>query len=219
MTGWTSRSALCDLYVELVPVTGASITVFRHPGAQSTICASDELSAALDQLQFDLGEGPRWETARSGLASGSLDVALEAHPKWPIFGAAAAKLGVGAVFSFPITMGTQLFGVADLYRQLPGALDEEATVRAKNVSRRVAAPAAEFARRSAVAEEVPGDAAALRREVHQATGMILMQLDTDAASALAALRAYAFRHGRSVDDIAREVVARRIDFSQNGEWQ
>jgi hypothetical protein len=126
---------------------------------------------------------------------------------------------VGAVFSFPITMGTQLLGVADLYRRLPGPLDDEATVRARNVSRRVAAPAAEFARRSAAAEEVPGDAAALRREVHQATGMILMQLETDAATALAALRAYAFRHGHSVDDIAREVVARRIDFSQNGERQ
>jgi len=220
MTDQTTRSALCDLYVELVPVSGASITVFRHPGAQATICASDELSAALDQLQFDLGEGPRWETARTGLASQSLNLLHDAHPKWPIFGAAAAKLGVGAIFSFPISMGTQMFGVADLYRQLPGPLDAEATVRARNVSRQVAAPAAQFARRSASsAEEAVGAAAALRREVHQATGMILMQLETDATAALAALRAYAFAHGRSVDDVARDVVARRIDFSQDGGLQ
>lgn len=217
MTGQITRSALCDLYVELVPVSGASITVFRHPGAQSTICASDEVSAALDQLQFDLGEGPRWETARTGLASGSLNVPVDAHPEWPVFGAAAAKLGVGALFSFPIHMGTQLFGVADLYRDRPGPLDDEATLRAKKVSRQVAAPAAQFARRSASSPEEPaGEAAALRREVHQATGMILMQLETDATSALAALRAYAFAHGRSVDEVARDVVARRIDFAQDG---
>lgn len=212
-----SGTALCDLYVELVPVSGASITVFRHPGAQSTICASDGVAAALDQLQFDLGEGPRWETARTGLASASLDVRLDLHPEWPVFGAAAAKLGVGALFSFPISMGTQLFGVADLYRELPGPLDDEATARAKNVSRQVAAPAAQFARRSASSpEQEAGEAAAIRREVHQATGMILMQLETDAPSALAALRGYAFGRGRSVEDVARDVVARRIDFGQEG---
>lgn len=210
-----SGSALCDLYVELVPVSGASITVFRHPGAQSTICASDDLSAALDQLQFDLGEGPRWETARTGQATVSLDVHLDAHPEWPVFGAAAAKLGVGALFSFPISMGTQLFGVADLYRMLPGPLGDEATARAVNLSHQVAAPAAQFASRSATSTaEQPGEAAALRREVHQATGMILMQLEIDAPSALAALRAHAFAHDRSVEDVARDVVARRLDFRQ-----
>ena len=215
MTEQNPGSALCDLYVELVPVSGASITVFRHPGAQSTICASDDLSAALDQLQFDLGEGPRWETARTGQATVSLDVHLDAHPEWPVFGAAAAKLGVGALFSFPIGMGTQLFGVADLYRTLPGPLGDEATARAMKVSHQVAAPAAQFASRSATSsEEPPGEAAALRREVHQATGMILMQLEIDAPGALAALRAHAFAHGRSVEDVARDVVARRLDFRQ-----
>ena len=208
-------TALCDLYVELVPVSGASITVFRHPGAQSTICASDDLSAALDQLQFDLGEGPRWETARTGQASISLDVHLDAHPEWPLFGAAAAELGVGALFSFPISMGTQLFGVADLYRTLPGPLGDEATARAVKVSHQVAAPAAHFASRSATSQvELPGEAAALRREVHQATGMILMQLEIDAPGALAALRAHAFARDRSVEDVARDVVARRLDFGQ-----
>lgn len=220
MTEQNSGSALCDLYVEFVPVSGASITVFRHPGAQSTICASDDLSAALDQLQFDLGEGPRWETARTGQATVSLDVHLDAHPEWPVFGAAAAELGVGALFSFPISMGTQLFGVADLYRELPGPLGDEATARAVRVSHQVAAPAAQFASRSATSPvELPGEAAALRREVHQATGMILMQLETDAASALAALRGWAFAHDRSVEEVARDVVARRLDFRQEGQLQ
>jgi len=217
MTEQNSGNALCDLYVELVPVSGASITVFRHPGAQSTIGSSDDLSAALDQLQFDLGEGPRWETARTGRASVSLDVRLDAHPEWPLFGAAAAELGVGALFSFPISMGTELFGVADLYRALAGPLGVEATARAVTVSNQVAAPAAQFARRSAAAQSEAADKApALRREVHQATGMILMQLETDALGALALLRAYAFAHERTVDDVARDVVARRLDFGQEG---
>jgi hypothetical protein len=211
-----TTSPLCGPFVEEVPVSGASITVFGQSGAQSTICASDELAARLDELQFDLGEGPRWEAARTGRASISADLKGDAHPEWPVFGAAANDLGVGALFSFPIRLGTRLLGVADLYRQSPGPLGDEATRRALRLSHRVARPAARYARISAesLAHDEARDAPALRREVHQATGMILMQLDVDAAEALDLLRAHAFTHDRTVEDVARDVVARRLDFRE-----
>jgi hypothetical protein len=210
-----ARATLCEMFVESVPVSGASITVFRDPTVQSTICTSNELAASLDQLQFDLSEGPRWETARTGLVTVSHDLKRDVHPRWPVFGAAAAELGVGALFSFPIRIGGELMGVADLYRDEAGPLGNEATARAIEVSRRVALPAVDRAGRSAEsALERPEDGAALRREVHQATGMVLMQLEVTAAEALAILRGYAFAHGRSVDDVARDVVARRIDFGE-----
>ena len=210
----TPSETLCELFVEQVPVAGASITVFRRPGAQSTIGSSDALSARLDQLQFDLGEGPRWETARTGLPSVSEDVGRDAHPEWPIFGAAAAELGVGALFSFPIRIGTQLLGVADLYRDAAGALGGEATARALTVSHQVAVPAVDAASRSAdSAREAPTAGVELRREVHQAVGMALMQMDIASAEAFAVLRAYAFSHGSSLDAVAREVLSRRLDFS------
>lgn len=215
MNDKTASGSLCELFVELVPVSGASITVFRQPGAQSTICVSDGIAEELDQLQFDLGEGPRWETARTGLASVSGDLSTDRHPAWPVFGAAAAQLGVGALFSFPIRLGTHLMGVADLYRRDAGPLGEDATERAFSIARQVAGPAAERASRSAQAEvqETP-DAPALRREVHQATGMILMQLEIEAAEAFSLLQAHAFAHGRTVEDVARDVVLRRLDFRE-----
>lgn len=52
-----------------------------------------------------------------------------------------------------------------------------------------------------------------RREVHQATGMILAQLNTSASDAKLLLHAHAYASGRSVMDVAEDVVARRIDFS------
>jgi AmiR/NasT family two-component response regulator len=54
----------------------------------------------------------------------------------------------------------------------------------------------------------------MRREVHQATGMILMQLETTATEAFSLLRAHAFSSGRTVEDVAKDVVARLLDFRQ-----
>lgn len=216
MSDETSPGSLCGLFVALVPVSGASITMFRQPGSQSTICSSNEIAARLDELQFDLGEGPRWETARSGRASVCADLRRDAHPEWPVFGHAAAELGVGALFSFPIRIGTELMGVTDLYRETAGPLGDEATARALSLSHRVAVPAADLARRSAeslVANE--GRAApAIRREVHQATGMILMQLDITAAEAFGRLQAHAFAQERTVEDVARDVIERRLNFRE-----
>ncbi|MDP9027016.1 MAG: GAF domain-containing protein, partial [Actinomycetota bacterium] len=187
--------------------------VFRRPGRQSTICVSDRLAVELDRLQFDLGEGPRWESARTGRASISADLRGDAHPDWPVFGAAAAELGVGAVFSFPIRIGMNFLGVADLYRRVAGPLGDEATARALSISRHVAGPAAERATRSADSDAAEArDAPALRREVHQATGMILVQLNIGAAAAFALLQAHAFAQARTVEDVARDVVLRRLDF-------
>jgi hypothetical protein len=211
-----TSNTLCELFVKEVPVSGASITVFGNSGAQSTICTSDEIAARLDELQFDLGEGPRWEAARTGSASISDDLSGDAHPEWPVFGAAASQLGVGALFSFPIRIGTRLLGIADLYRRSPGPLGNEAHLRALSISHRIAGSAARHGSASAdsPAAVETRDAPALRREVHQATGMILMQLEVGVAEAFDLLRAHAFAHDSTVEDVARDVVARRLDFRE-----
>ena len=45
--------------------------------------------------------------------------------------------------------------------------------------------------------------------VHQATGMVMVQLGTDGTSAFAALRARAFQEGRTLQDVAHDVLQRR----------
>jgi AmiR/NasT family two-component response regulator len=56
-------------------------------------------------------------------------------------------------------------------------------------------------------------AVASRAEIHQATGMVLMQLDVGADAALARMRAHAFVEGRLLIEVARDVVARRLLFT------
>ena len=50
--------------------------------------------------------------------------------------------------------------------------------------------------------------------IHQASGMIAAQLDDTMASALARLRAAAFANGRSMYDVAQDVVERRVRFDE-----
>lgn len=212
--GWEWGDDLCAPFVELLPVSGASISVFRDGGNPSTVCSSDAVAARLDAMQFALGEGPRWEVARTGQPAISADVTHDPHPEWPIFGAKIASLGVGALFAFPIMTGAVMMGVVDLYRRTPGILDPTATSAARSLARRVATPAVLEALRSA--ELHPSTertrAPALRREVHQAVGMVFVQLEVTTSEALALLRAHAFATDRTLEDVARDVVDRRIDF-------
>ena len=66
--------------------------------------------------------------------------------------------------------------------------------------------------------DAPADDSPLsRREIHQATGMVLAQAGTSARDALLLMRAYAFAQGRTVRDVARDVVSRSLDFTPEGD--
>ena len=52
---------LCGPCVELLPVTGAAVSTLSGPINNETVCASDDVAFRIDELQFDLGEGPCWE--------------------------------------------------------------------------------------------------------------------------------------------------------------
>jgi hypothetical protein len=49
-----------------------------------------------------------------------------------------------------------------------------------------------------------------RAEIHQASGMVSIQLDVSVADGLVRLRAHAFTTGRPLRDVAADVVGRRL---------
>ncbi|CAN5398376.1 GAF domain-containing protein [soil metagenome] len=214
--GRWAEDDLCRPFVELLPVTGVSISLIGRLSRRVTVCSSDSVAAQLEGLQFDLGEGPQWAVMKSGAASFSADLSPANTTEWPVFAAAAARLGAAALFAFPITMGAVTVGVIDLYRTTPGPLDREAVSLARALATRAAGPAVQAAIRSAEQDNATESAGSptMRREVHQATGMILMQLETTATEAFSLLRAHAFVSGRTVEDVAKDVVARLLDFRQ-----
>ncbi len=214
-----AAGSLCSPFVGFLPVTGASISVVGGPGRQSTICASDTLAARVEELQFELGEGPHWEVLRTGLPVLVPNMGDEEHARWPVFGSSVQGIGVEALFAFPLVMGAVTVGVVDLYRSTPGALGTDAIATALSLAGSVAGLALRLAGWSA-GEEVPidrGMVPELRREVHQATGMVLAQLETTATEAFFRLRAHAFSAGLPLEYVAHEVVMRRLDFRRLAE--
>ncbi len=131
-----------------------------------------------------------------------------------MFSAAVGTTGVAAVFAFPLTLGAACVGVVTLYSSAPrqfGGPEQELCV---SLARAIAGPALRRAVRLADADDSTKGSVELRREVHQATGMILAQLGVSATDAFTRLRAHSFAQGRPVHDVAREVLARDLNFGE-----
>jgi len=202
---------LCQACVELLPVDGASVSVMSDSDYRETLYASDEVIAHIEAVQFTLGEGPCYEAFHGGRPVLVPDLAAAVALSWPLFAAEMVDQPVAAVFAFPLQSGAIRIGAMDLYRRTPGWLSAEQVAIALH-----AVDIATLALLAAQAGTLDGDGQAWadlplhREQVHQATGMVIAALEIPAAQALARLRGYAFSAGRLVDDVARDLVARRI---------
>ena len=100
------------------------------------------------------------------------------------------------------------------YRSTPGVLEPAEVDRGMSLAKAIAGPALDRALSFADAEtsRAPHPPLEMRREIHQATGMILAQLGITATEALLRLQAYAFANERTVRDVASDVVQRNLDF-------
>lgn len=111
-------------------------------------------------------------------------------------------------------------GVLDVYRAVPGPLSQ-ALLPVLEVYAQAATAVllmlTDSGGRPAGAAEL-AELADIRPVVHQATGMIAVQLDVDLTTALLRLRAHAFHAGRPMQHLAVDVVARRLtlDHSTTG---
>lgn len=212
-----SPSSLCAPFVAGVRITGASISVFDPAGRQSTVCTSDPVAARIDELQFEHGHGPQYDVVRTARAVSLPDVDSAALPF--ALGAEFAKLGVAALFALPLVMGAVTIGVVSLYRLTRGDLTPEDHGVIRELTAVTAARAVQQALSAAQQNSAPGDPESgpgsgpeMRREVHQATGILMIHLDTDATEAFARLRARAFATERSLSAVARDVVTGALDF-------
>jgi hypothetical protein len=211
--GESPGSRLCRACVELIGVSGAGIMIMDDEGNGTSLGVSDDVAGAIEDLQFTVGEGPGLDAHTLGrpVLGPRLDVD---GAQWPTFSPAASRAGVLAAFGFPLRVGAIRIGSLDLYHDRPGDLGAtqlaDAIAMADIVTSAVIT-VQEGAGVGALADEMdnPGD---LRTEVHQASGMISTQLNITIGSALLRLRAYAYAEGRSINDVARDVVTRQLRF-------
>ncbi len=200
-------------------VHGAAISLLTGSPARETLWASDSTAEMLEELQFTLNEGACMQAAATGSPVLVPDLYHSADVvRWPVFAAAVAEqTDAVALFALPLQWGVVNLGVLDLYRRTPGGLSPEQS--------RDAISAADVAALMMLGVRTePGDgdgdawldpAVRSRAEVHQATGMVLAQLDVSAEVALARMRAHAFVEQRLLIDVARDVVSRKLRFTDD----
>jgi hypothetical protein len=207
-------SQLCAACLSALPVSGVGATLMTVDGPTGVVlAATDERARQLEELQFALGEGPCVEASGVGRPVLEPDLVAAGSPRWPRFGAAVLAAGVRAVFAFPLRVGAIRVGVLDLYRDTPGPLTRTDIIEAlafAAAATEVVLHLQDDGADSALTGPIDG-----RAEVHQATGMLAVQLGVSLAEALLRLRAHAYASERTMSAIAADVVNRRMRFDDN----
>jgi hypothetical protein len=206
---------LCAVCVDLLPVTGAAISLDDGTGVRATLCATDVTAARLAETQNTLGEGPCLEVVSLRAPVFAPDLTGVDARRWPVFAQQAVALGAEAVFALPLGTGAVGIGTMDIYRSGKGSLDERETLRALLVadavtSAMVGLQAASSGRPDSLMAGWMAQAQGGHDEVHHAVGMLMMQMNIGPDEALARLRAHAFAEERSVAEVARDVIARKV---------
>ncbi|SFW86981.1 GAF and ANTAR domain-containing protein [Amycolatopsis australiensis] len=164
---------VCLQVVQAVPdAEMASITLLRD-GGYSTATATGDVARRIDQAQYDAGEGPCLEAARTGTIQ-RVKV-REAARRWPEFAAAAEGASVASFLSAPLFIDSEYQGSLNLYGAggdgfgaLDAALLELYTTAAEAALR--------GARRYVSARETVGQlrtALSSRAVIDQAKGMLM----------------------------------------------
>jgi GAF domain/ANTAR domain len=222
----------CEVAAVMAGVDGAWLTAMSDPARRVLVHATGARAAELEELQFTLGEGPCVDAFSSGLPVLAPDLEVPGwQVRWPAFAIAGAEVGMAAVFAFPLVLGAIRVGVLGLYREVPGSLSAAAladVLTCADVALQLllnsrAGPTGDSNGRAhhGNGTERSHDGWAWdswpdgHARVYQATGMVSAQRQVRLEEALALLRAYAFSHDRTLDEVAAAVVDRRLRLDQH----
>lgn len=213
----------CSVAVKVTGAGGAGVTMTTHMDSGRVVYVTDGIGARVEELQLTYGEGPGADARATRAPVLSSDLrSRESLRRWPVFAPAAAEIGAAAIFAFPLQMGAVLLGVMDLYRAEPRSLGagelrdalllaDTATLLLIGREPPPGDPATEGSAHRA------GGPEGYRAEIDQATGMISAQLSVGIDEAFVRLRGRAYADERRLTDVARDVVARRLRFTTDGQ--
>lgn len=203
---------LCEVCPEIVGVSGAGVMLMSGDVPRGSLCATDSVSQLIEDLQYTLGEGPCVDAYRQDRVIAEPDLAEPVTRRWLAFAPPALEAGARAVFGFPLRVGTVRLGALNLYRDRPSPLtvDQHAdALVVADVAARWVLEAQAGAPSGAVAADLE-IGADFHFAVHNAAGMVSVQLGISVAEALIRLRAFAFVHDRLLADVADDVIARTL---------
>jgi hypothetical protein len=163
----------------------------------------------LEQAEIDNEDGPCHEAYRTGepVVADDLDHGDVAE-RWPTVGDHMRRLGLKAVYAFPLRLRDDRIGALNMYRTAPGkfAVDD---IRLAQAFADVATIGILQERKVTSAELRAGQlqhALDSRLVIEQAKGLVSAQLGISLADAFDTIRRHARSNNRRIHDVARSVV-------------
>jgi hypothetical protein len=196
----------------ILDADGVAITVEYLTDSRVTLCATNEVAEALENLQEVIGEGPGFEAARSDvMVVAELDG--DADQRWPMLTQTLEeRYGPLRVYAVPVHASGDLTGIATLHTRPDRSLAEPPE-RVTFLVNAVGAALLTDATEHPEGHMQSGEGWSSRALVHQATGMVMAQVRITAEDALALLRGHAYALATDINDVAARVVDRSLNFS------
>ena len=201
---------LCRSAVKVAAADGCGVTLMTKSGQSITVHVTDSRIKDIEDLQHTLGEGPSVAAARSGtavLVPDLRDLADHGRERWSAFAKEVVAIDVTAAFAFPLLLGPTSVGALSLYRSDPGPLSSD---RVTSTQFAADAVALILARGGLGSLNPDGDP----MQVHQAAGMVMVQLGVSIDEALLHIRAASYADGQTADALAEDIVSRRRRLSK-----
>jgi hypothetical protein len=207
-------SRLARACARTLRVDGAGLGLVDAAQQQVPLGASSDEAEMAERLEFTVGTGPCVTAQQTRQPVFAVEADL--RRRWPAF----AELLVGsttfrAVVALPLQPALAGAGAVDLYFRLPDAVPELDVFDAMAVCELITSALSDAAVWSSWTpaegpEWLQGPVPRRRAAVWEAMGRLSVELQVGAAAALALLRAHAYGSGRTVDDVAAELLAGRL---------
>ena len=179
----------------------ASLMIQRGRHDHRTLAATSRAARVADQLQLAMQEGPCLTSTDTcdWVHAG----AVARDERWPSWGPAAAKLGVGSLLSVPLRAGGERIGALNLYAGRAGGFTDAEDVNAALFS----AAHAAHALVTAGVIDAQESTVASRHLIGVAQGVLVERFGLDVDQAFTVLRRIASAEDLELSEVAREVVA------------
>jgi GAF domain-containing protein len=188
---------MCTESVPSCDMAGVSI---MENGEIHTVAASNEVLRKVDELQFDLGEGPCFDALHRDEVTWSADLADDA--RWPLYGPRLIEeTGIRSAVSYRLFTTGDSFGALNLYSLRPDAFTDEDVELGDALAAHTAAALA-----SSVRHQHLRRALETRTVIGQATGMLIERYALDASTAFTVLRRISQDQNLKLHEVARLLV-------------
>ena len=213
---------MCRACAAVVKADGAAITLVPASSERVVMGATDPIAARIEDLQEVVAQGPTLHAFTKNQPAEFIvpGAGLGPSAQWDRFAESLHDLfGPLTVRAVPIRPGRRrsddVLGVLMLYRRGARPMDPEADaiqLLADAIGGALIqvqgglVPPGEF--------DLSDGPWSQRAMVHQATGMVVAQLRLTPVDALVLMRAHAYAHDQSLDEVARLILSRELDFTR-----